>query len=56
MREPSPVKLESKLSEMFNKEIAHNIPGVLTNIIEELIKEVEMTRVHSLSNAKKIDN
>jgi hypothetical protein len=41
---------------MFCKEIQHNIPGVLTNVIEELIRVVEENRAHSLTNEKKIGN
>ena len=56
-REPTPIKEQSsKLSEIFNKEVAHNIPGVLYNIIVELIKGVEDNRYEIKCTNAKLEN
>ena len=57
IREPTPVKQErSILSELFNLEVRTDIPGVLCNVIEELIKSVEENKFASNLTNNRLEN
>ena len=54
-RSPSPVDMgESALKTNFNRELWHNIPVVVTQTIEQIIEELERSRIEIAMNQKRM--